>query len=68
MGQEVVSEFEFVQAGEHKSHLLMNVLDDEALETEMNSNAAKEWHKNITVRIPSMQLSFLNKNETLRTA
>ena len=27
MGQEVVSEYEFVQAGEHKSHLLMNVLD-----------------------------------------
>ena len=27
MGKEVVSEYEFVQAGEHKSHLLMNVLD-----------------------------------------
>ena len=25
MGKEVVSEYEFVQAGEHKSHLLMNV-------------------------------------------
>ena len=29
MGQEVVSEYEFVQAGEHKSHLLMNVQDME---------------------------------------
>ena len=45
MGQEVVSEFEFVKAGEHKSHLLMNVLDNEALEAEMTSDAAKEWDK-----------------------
>ena len=45
MGQEVVSEYEFVQAGEHKSHLLMNVLDMAALEAEMTSDAAKEWGK-----------------------
>ena len=41
MGQEIVSEYEFVQAGEHKSHLLMNVLDMAALEAEMTSDAAK---------------------------
>ena len=41
--KEVVSEYEFVQAGEHKSHLLMNVLDMEALEAEMASDAAKDW-------------------------
>ena len=45
MGQEVVSEYEFVRAGEHKSHLLMNVLDMEALEAEMTSEEAKEWDK-----------------------
>ena len=45
MGQEVVPEYEFVQAGEHKSHLLMNVLDMEALEAEMTSDAAREWDK-----------------------
>ena len=38
MSQEVVSEYEFVQAGEHKSHLLMNFLDMEALEAEMTSD------------------------------
>ena len=45
MGQEVVSEYEFVQASENKSHLLMNVLDMKALEAEMTSDAAKEWDK-----------------------
>ena len=45
MGQEVVSEYEFVQAGEYKSHLLMNVLDMEGLEAQMTSDAAKEWDK-----------------------
>ena len=45
MGKEVVSEYEFVQAGEHKSHLLMNVLDMDALCTEMSSDEAKEWDK-----------------------
>ena len=45
MGQEVVSEYEFVKAGEHKSHLLMNVLDMKALEAEMTSDEAKEWDK-----------------------
>ena len=45
MGQEVVSEYEFVQAGEHKSHFLKNVLDMKALEAEMTSDAAIEWDK-----------------------
>ena len=45
MGREVVSENEFVQASENKSHLLMNVLDMKALEAEMTSDAAKEWDK-----------------------
>ena len=45
MVQEVVTEYEFVQAAEHKSHLLMNVLDMEVLEAEMISDAAKEWNK-----------------------
>ena len=43
MGKEVVSKYEFVQASEHKSHLLMNVLDMDALCTEMSSDEAKEW-------------------------
>ena len=46
MGQEVVSEYEFVQAGEHKSHLHMNLLDMETLEAEMISDTAKECDKN----------------------
>ena len=58
----MVSEYEFVKAGEYKSHLLMDVLDMEALKAEMPSDAAKEWDKKIIVRIPSMQLSLLNKN------
>ena len=45
MGKDVISEYEFVQVGEHKSHLLMNVLDMEALKAEMTSDAAKEWDK-----------------------
>ena len=45
MGQEVVSEYEFVQAGENKSHLLMNVLDMKELEADMTSDAAIEWDK-----------------------
>ena len=45
MCKEFVTEYEFVQAGEHKSHLLMDVLDMEALEAEMTSDAAKEWDK-----------------------
>ena len=45
MGQEVVSEYEFVQVGEHKSHLLMNVLGMEVLKAEMTSDVAKEWDK-----------------------
>ena len=67
MGVDVISEYEFVQAGENKSHLLMNVLDIKALEAEMISDAAMEWDKKIIVRIPSMQLSLLHKDETLTT-
>ena len=66
MGKEVVSEYEFVKAGEHKSHLLMNVLDMEALEAEMTSDAAKEWDKKIIVRISSMQSSLLKKIKCLQ--
>ncbi len=45
MGQTVVSEYEFVKTGEHKSHLPMNALDMEALEAEITSDASKEWDK-----------------------
>ena len=65
MGFDVISEYEFVQAGEHKSHLLLNVLDMEALEAEMTSDAAKEWDKKIIARTTSMQLSLLNKLKRL---
>ena len=65
MGQKVVSEYEFLQAGQHKSHLLLNVLDMEALEAEMTSDAAKERDKKIIVRILFMQMSLFNKNISL---
>ena len=45
MDQKVVSEYDFIQASELKSHLFMNVLNMEALEAEMTSNAAKDWDK-----------------------
>ena len=45
LGVDVISEYEFVQAGEHKSHLLMNVLDMKALAPEIASDAAKDWDK-----------------------
>ena len=45
MGVDVISEYEFLQAGQHKSHLLLNVLDMEALEADMTSDAAKEGAK-----------------------
>ncbi len=45
MGKEVVSDYEFVKVNDHKSHLLMNVLDMDALCTEMTSDKAKEWDK-----------------------
>ena len=45
MGSEVVSKYEFIQAGAHKSHLLLNVLDMDALSAEMSSDKAKEWDK-----------------------
>ena len=45
MGKEVVSNYEFVKVNEHKSHLLMNVLNMDALCTEMTSDKAKEWDK-----------------------
>jgi len=61
MGQEVFSEYECVQADDHKSHLLMNVLDMDQLEAEMTFDAAKEWDKKIIARILSMKLSLLNK-------
>ena len=45
MGKEVVSDYEFVKVNDHKSHLLMNVIDMDALCTEMTSDKAKEWDK-----------------------
>ena len=60
MGKEVVSDYEFVKVNDHKSHLLMNVIDMDALCTEMSSDEAKEWDKKIIVRIPYMQLSLLD--------
>ena len=45
MGKKVVSDYEFVKVNDHKSHLLMNVLDMDALCTEMTSDKAKEWDK-----------------------
>tara|TARA_S200000501_G_scaffold276458_1_gene260345 strand:+ start:1012 stop:1224 length:213 start_codon:yes stop_codon:yes gene_type:complete len=60
MSKEVVTEYDFVQAGEHKSHLLLKVLDMDALCTEMSSEEAREWDKKIIVRIPYKQLSLLD--------
>ena len=58
-GKEVFSEYEFVQAGEHKSHLLINVLDIDALEAEMTTDTAKEWDKKNNCKdILFMQLSW----------
>ena len=45
MGKEVVSDYEFVKVDEHKSHLLMNVLDMDALCTKMTSDECTEWDK-----------------------
>ena len=45
MVQEVVSGYEFVQAGEHEPHLLMNVLEMEAFKAEITSDEAKERDK-----------------------
>ena len=45
MGKEVVSDYEFVKVDEHKSHLLMNVLDMDALCTTMASDECTEWDK-----------------------
>ena len=45
MGKEVVEDYEFVKVGLHKSHLLMNVIDLDALCAEMTSDQAKEWDK-----------------------
>ena len=60
MVKEVISEYDFIQADEHKSNLLMNVLDMELLEAEMTSNVAKEWDQRKFVRILSIQLSSLD--------
>ena len=45
MGKEVVSDYEFVKVEEHKSHLLMNVLDMDALCKKMASDECTEWDK-----------------------
>ena len=68
MGQQLDQEYEFVQVVKHKSHLLFNFLDMEALEAEMSTDEAREWGKKIILRIPSMLLSLLNKNQKLTNA
>ena len=45
MCKEFVTAYEFVKVDEHKSHLLMNVLDMEALCTKMASDECTEWDK-----------------------
>ena len=45
MGQEVVSDYEFVKVNDHKSHLLMNVTDLEKLGAAMADPVATEWDK-----------------------
>ena len=45
MGKEVVSDYEFVKVDEHKSHLLMNVLDMGELCKKMTSDECTEWDK-----------------------
>ena len=45
MGKEVVSDYEFVKVDEHKSHLLMNVLDMDELCKKMTSDECTEWDK-----------------------
>ena len=61
MCKEFVTDYEFVKVGDHKSHLLMNVLNMEAFEAEMYSDATKEWDKKIIVRIPYIRSNFLRK-------
>ncbi len=59
--KEFVTAYEFVKIDEHKSHLLMNVVDMEKLEAAMTSPICVELDKRITVMIPFLRLSFLNK-------
>ena len=43
--KEFVTAYEFVKVDEHKSHLLMNVVDMERLEAAMTSPICIEWEK-----------------------
>ena len=43
--KEFVTAYEFVKVDEHKSHLLMNVVDMEKLEAAMASPICVEWDK-----------------------
>tara|TARA_Y100001968_G_C19013512_1_gene551751 strand:- start:250 stop:513 length:264 start_codon:yes stop_codon:yes gene_type:complete len=43
--KEFVTAYEFVKVYEHKSHLLMNVLDMDKLEAAMTCDFAVEWDK-----------------------
>ena len=45
MGKDVVSDYEFVKVSDHKSHLLMNVLDMDELCKKMTSDECTEWDK-----------------------
>ena len=43
--KEFVTAYEFVKVDEHKSHLLMNVVNMEKLEAAMTSTICVEWDK-----------------------
>ena len=45
MGKEVVSAYEFMKVDEHKSHLLINVIDMDELCKKMVSDECTEWDK-----------------------
>lgn len=45
-GKEIFSKYKLVQAGEHISHLLINALDNKALDTEITFDAANDWGEN----------------------
>ena len=45
MCKEFVTAYEFVKVDEHKSHLLMNVIDMDELCKKMTSDECTEWDK-----------------------
>ena len=61
MGKDFVTDYEFVEVNDSKSHLLMNCTDLEKLGAVMEDPFLTEWDKKIIVRIPSIRLNLLNK-------